>query len=79
MESIFRRDSDSKIFICYWREGHAEDIFPKYPADAIECEMYTETVVKYRPLPRTNDGHDALVEAFKKDIYEVSEVPKRLG
>lgn len=67
METVFRRNKDNKLFICYWRQGATENQDSEYPLDAIECEMYTKTIVKYRPMPRTLEGMKA-VETGKPSV-----------
>lgn len=49
VETIFKRNSDDKLFIAYWRRGATENQDHELPDEAVECEEYTVTVVKYRP------------------------------
>jgi hypothetical protein len=48
IDTIFRRLSDGKLFIVYWRKAATENQDHEYPDEAVECEAYTETVTKYR-------------------------------
>lgn len=50
-ETIFRRESDNKLFITYWRQGATENQDHEYPEEAFEAEEYTETIVRYRAIP----------------------------
>jgi hypothetical protein len=48
IETVFKRESDGKLFIAYWRAGATECQEHEYPDEAVECEEYTVSVVKYR-------------------------------
>lgn len=52
METVFRRASDNKLFIMYWRSGATENQEHEYPDEAVEAEEVTMTVVNYREIPR---------------------------
>jgi hypothetical protein len=50
VNTIFRRISDGKLFMANWRKAATEMQEHEYPDEAVECEAYTETVIKYRRL-----------------------------
>lgn len=50
-ETIFRRDSDGKLFSAYWNRGATEYQDSDYPEEAVECGEQLVTVTKYVRLP----------------------------
>ena len=58
MTTIFLRESDNKLFITNWQKGATENQDHEYTEIAYEAEAYTETVTKYRVLPRAKNTYD---------------------
>lgn len=48
VRTVFKRESDGKLFMAWWRRAATEYQDSIYPDFAYECEPYTETVTKYR-------------------------------
>jgi len=50
IETVFMRESDSKLFLVTWCKAATENQDHDYPNEAVECEAYAETVTKYRKV-----------------------------
>lgn len=50
METVFKRESDGKLFITDWRRGATENQDHEMPELAIEAEEFTQTIVSYRAV-----------------------------
>jgi hypothetical protein len=54
METVFKRETDGKLFIMDWRKGATENQEHEYPEVAVEAEEFTETIVSYRAVKNTS-------------------------
>lgn len=48
VETIFKRISDNKLFICHWRRAATEQQEHEFPEEAFEAEPYRVSYIKYR-------------------------------
>lgn len=48
--TVFQRIADAKLFLVGWRRAATEYQEHEFGNSAFECEPYTETITKYRPI-----------------------------
>lgn len=48
METVFRRQSDGKLFAMYWDRGATESQDNEYAIEALEVEAVEVTVIEYQ-------------------------------
>lgn len=50
IETIFKRLSDGKLFLCTWRKAATEMQEHELPEEAFECKAYPVEITKYRKV-----------------------------